>query len=151
MFAPWGQTNVLKGGTFAFRRSSGRLFLNVFEIVPIVPGRFAPGRSFREATRELHQLDIWTCTAQNCSESSIAMFRWCCDHLHLARNFSGTFLAWWRWSQHHRNIAIKDSEQFWAVHVRISSWCITTTTTMTLKLYITNSFVIVLSLCLLWN
>ena len=27
-----------------------------------------------------HQLDIWTCTAQS-SESFIAMFRWCCDHL----------------------------------------------------------------------
>ena len=33
--------------------------------------------------------------------------------------------------------AIKDSEQFEAVHVRILSWCITTTATMTLKSYIT--------------
>ena len=39
------------------------------------------------------------------------------------------------WSQYHWNVAIKDSDQFWAVHVRILSWCITTTATMTLKSY----------------
>ena len=32
----------------------------------------------------IHQLDIRTCTAPNCSEFFIAMFQWCCDHLHLA-------------------------------------------------------------------
>ena len=42
-----------------------------------------------------------------------------CTHKGIA-----TFLAWWRWSQYHWNIAIKDSEQFWAVHVRILSRCI---------------------------
>ena len=51
----------------------------------------------------------------------IAMFWWCCDHLH--HHFI-TFLAWW---------SNKVCEQFWAVHVRISSGCITTTATMTLK------------------
>ena len=32
----------------------------------------------------IHHLDIQTCTAQNCSESCIATFRWCCDHFHQA-------------------------------------------------------------------
>ena len=65
-------------------------------------------------------------------------FRWCCYHLFCDQHFDDAvitfsvinismtlwspFLAWWRWSQHHRNVAIKDSEQFWAVHVQISSW-----------------------------
>ena len=65
------------------------------------------------------------------------MFRWCCDHLHQARNVlmmlwspsSGkklflpddavitfirqeTFLAWWRWSQHHQKRCYKVCEQF---------------------------------------
>ena len=79
----------------------------------------------------LHQLNIQTCTAQNCLESFIATFRWYCDHLHysLMKPDEGDQ------SQHHRNVAIKDSEQFWAVHVQISSRCITTTATMTLKLH----------------
>ena len=34
----------------------------------------------------IHQLDIWTCTAQkNSLESFITTFRWYCDHLHQAR------------------------------------------------------------------
>ena len=39
------------------------------------------------------------------------LLRWCCDHLHQAR------------------------KEFWAVHVWMSSWYITTTATMTLKSY----------------
>ena len=73
----------------------------------------------------VHRQNISICTYtparysdMHCSKlfaNFIATFRWCCDHLHQAR---------------------KDCEQFWAGNVRISSWCITTTATMTLKSYI---------------
>ena len=35
--------------------------------------------------RSIHQLNIRTGTAQNCSESFIATFQWGCNHLHQAR------------------------------------------------------------------
>ena len=41
------------------------------------------------ATKSI-QLNIRTCIAQNCSQTSLQLrFQWCCDHLHQAR---------WRWS-----------------------------------------------------
>jgi len=50
-----------------------------------------------------------TCTAQSCSESFTAMFRWCCDHLY--QLIFAAFLTWW-WSQHHWNVAVKILNNF---------------------------------------
>ena len=50
----------------------------------------------------IHQLDIRTCTAQNCSQTLLQRFN----------DAVITFLAWWRWSQHHQSIAIKFVNNF---------------------------------------
>ena len=39
----------------------------------------------KESIYEAHQSDIWAGTAQ--SSIFIAMFRWCCDHLHQAKKY----------------------------------------------------------------
>ena len=53
---------------------------------------------------------------------NVSMMLWSPSLLYYQLCYFYTFLAWWRWSQHHWNIAIKILNNFWAVHVWISSW-----------------------------